>query len=217
MNVDDVKDKDVPAFSPTAIFDIYIRQAELMDKYHEIEKDNGFARPDVPVDLDDRFSQALIKDFAWRVTEELAESTEALGGDDLHHAREEAADALHFLIELFILTNFPPQEVARRLECLPEELLDHVRSESADPTIRTAKLMAYNVVEELGKAMNCLKQKAWKQTHVLTDQNRFYDSLSLAFGNFCVYCGTIDHTPETLYNYYFKKSEVNKFRQRSAY
>jgi hypothetical protein len=212
MNVDDVK--EVPPFTDEAIFHIYTRQAELMDKYHEIEKLNGFPRPDVPVDLDDRFGQALLKDFAWRVTEELTESTEALD-IDLHHAREEAADALHFLIELFILVGFPPQELANRLNMTTMQLLeDNVWIQH---TTTSERLAAYACVEELGKAMNCLKQKAWKQTHVLTDHNRFHNHLALAFVKFCEYCATIKHTPESLFNYYFKKSEVNKFRQRSAY
>jgi hypothetical protein len=76
---------------------------------------------------------------------------------------------------------------------------------------------AYRVVEELSEATNCLKNKPWKTTHVPTDKTHYYEELADAFHFFirlCIYSGL---DAEKLYRLYFKKSEVNKFRQESNY
>ena len=56
---------------------IFNRQKELMAKYEGIEAKNGLLEtPDVPVDIDSYKGQARLKNFAWRVTEELTEALE---------------------------------------------------------------------------------------------------------------------------------------------
>jgi len=83
---------------------------------------------------------------------------------------------------------------------------------------RWLKDMAWRIVEELGEAMNCLKNKPWKQTEIRTDENHYLEELADAFHFFielCILSGLTN--PEELYILYFKKSEVNKFRQRSKY
>lgn len=76
---------------------------------------------------------------------------------------------------------------------------------------------AYRAVEELSEATNCLKNKPWKTTPVLTDRDHFFEELA-DFLHFTIrmfiICGL---TAEDVYKLYFKKSEVNKFRQRSDY
>lgn len=76
---------------------------------------------------------------------------------------------------------------------------------------------AYRAIEELSEATNCLKNKPWKTTHVLTDRDHFFEEVA-DFWHFTVrfsqLCGL---TAEDIYKLYFKKSEVNKFRQASNY
>ena len=58
---------------------IFKRQKELMEKYHDIELKSGLLQTeDCPVNLDDKRGQARIKDFAWRITEEIGEALDAL-------------------------------------------------------------------------------------------------------------------------------------------
>ncbi|KKK72364.1 hypothetical protein LCGC14_2904630, partial [marine sediment metagenome] len=118
---------------------IFLRQRELMEKYDEIERMNGFHVPTPPVDLHDRRSQAYIRELIRRTVEELFESS------------------------------------------------------------------------------HCLKNSAWKQSHILTDEDHFYEELADAFHFFIELCIAVGLDAEDLYTVYFKKSEVNKFRQRSAY
>lgn len=197
MNVQDTE-TDVP-FDGTWV-PIFQRQKELMDKYHHIEAVNGLMQTGrVPVDLDCRFGQARLKDFAWRVTEELAESWEAVANGEHLHAQEECADALHFMVELCHLSNVGPYGIVP---------LNYAFVTRKEPFFTTY---------ELGLAMNCLKNKPWKQTHVPTDRAKYEACLGNAFEALCGYAAFLELTPETLHDMYFRKSLVNKFRVESNY
>ncbi len=215
VNVDDIK-IDAPTIGDR-LENIFQRQKELMIRYSEIEKKNNFVFPEGPLNLDDSAHQYYIKDFAWRITEEITEATEARRTHkDQTHFREELCDALHFLIELLILVDIKPGDLAvfnpnkDRLTTLYE--ISHNLSIK-----RTITYSAYNVIESLGIAMNLLKLKPWKLTHILTDKVTFRHKLIATFENFIDLLTDSEISSEKLYEMYFKKSEVNKFRQRSNY
>jgi len=220
------------------LLNIITRQTELMHRYHAIEAPFRLTQ-DVPVNLSDRFGQLLLKDFAWRVTEEVSESIDALQkGDTILHAQEELSDAFHFLVEMSILSAWNPN-------CTPDyhddnngfDMLDNLfyRASSPPATIETSytihdlnpyDIMAFNnllnrsytnFITSLGMVCHTLKNKPWKQSHMLTDELEFYHRLSNAFRNFCHLCAAMGMTSHTLYIMYFLKSEVNSFRLRSAY
>lgn len=76
---------------------------------------------------------------------------------------------------------------------------------------------AYRAIEELSEATNCLKNKPWKSSPVITDRDHFLEELAdfLHFSvRLFIICGL---SAEDVYRLYFKKSEVNKFRQESNY
>ncbi len=134
--------KDIETEAPIEgdwLQNIFTRQRELMEKYDEIERANGFPVPKPPVDLHDRHGQVYIRELIRRTVEELFESS------------------------------------------------------------------------------HCLKNSAWKQSHILTDEDHFYEELADAFHFFIELCIAVGLDAEALYKVYFKKSEVNKFRQRSVY
>lgn len=113
MNVNDAEKEQVVGDKLEAIFQ---RQKELMEKYHKIEKANGLLQTEfVPVNIDAAAGQARLKDFAWRITEELGEAMNCLKNKpwkqtqmetDRTHYEEEIIDAFHFFIELCILSGF---------------------------------------------------------------------------------------------------------------
>jgi len=72
-------------------------------------------------------------------------------------------------------------------------------------------------VEELIEASHTLKNSPWKCSHVLTDEEHFYEELSDAFHFFLEICIAVGMNAEDLYRLYFKKSEVNMFRQKTNY
>lgn len=79
------------------------------------------------------------------------------------------------------------------------------------------KETAWRIVEELGEAMNCLKNKPWKQSPLATDQLHFYEELAdfLHFSLELFIEAGLD--ADKLFRLYFLKSQVNKFRQESNY
>jgi len=228
MNVDDVKELD--AIEGDALEAIFKRQEELMVKYLAI--DDSFkpllSRLDVhtrdtkdikvwPVNLDDYVAQVLLKETAWRVTEELTESTQAFHdhADTPQHAKEELADALHFLVELAILVGIKPDDIANVDE--GNDMLRAVMLQAMDIPKGTLSADAYGVVQELGNAMNCLKNKPWKKSQILTDGPRFRAHLIKSFYHIGRYAWTLGMDSDDVLTFYFKKSLVNKFRQRSGY
>ena len=79
------------------------------------------------------------------------------------------------------------------------------------------KECAYRVVEELSEATNCLKNKPWKDDEVATDEVHYKEELADTFHFFLELLITSGFTYESFAEYYFRKAEVNKFRQDSGY
>lgn len=191
---------------------IFERQHELMTKYFHIEKQNGLLETDdYPVNLHDRYGQARLKNFAWRCVEELAESMDALDhGNETHHF-EEIADAYHFLVELMLLSGFTAEDFGDK-PCRLEAMFEATEFPNHRPYMQLS-----HFTRELGMAMNCLKNKPWKQTHQLTDIPAYRARIIRAHQAFIVFCKSTDLFADALFRLYFAKSEVNKFRQRSNY
>lgn len=208
MNITHAKHEDITGDKLEIIFN---RQRELMDKYHHIEKRSGLMQTeDCPVDLNDKRGQARIKDFSWRVMEEVGEALDAIRQNDMEHYVEELIDGLHFLTELTILSGIDinklsPMNEGDKLESII------MFSYEADP-----QSLVVDLVENLGMMCNCLKNKAWKQTNMLTDKDNFYDKLVEVWKVY-VSILSVDLTPDEIVDIYLKKSQVNKFRQRSNY
>lgn len=206
MNVNDATAEALPACWQT----LFTRQRMLMAKYHPIEAASGLQHTsDVPVALDTPRGQAQLKDFAWRVAEELAEAYEAFlehphPDKAQPHEAEELADAIHFLTELCILGGLGPNELLAMDQITPP----------LGPSVAEQYM---RVVLNVGRAMNCLKQKPWKQTHQLTDKVRFYGDLQQAAVEMIKLFLLRGHDAASLTDLYLRKSQVNQFRQRSKY
>jgi hypothetical protein len=217
MNVNDFKGEE----SQNKLQDIFDKQSSLMKKYETIERDNSLLETDdIPVDLDDRFGQARLKNFAWRVTEELMEGLEAYHKHDSVHFKEELADALHFLTEMTILSGHQHPGVSLEgmfIEAYGaiEVILEHETGNVSG--VDLTKLFTLDVVYNLGLACNCLKNKPWKQTHMITDKLKYAGFIDQAWASFIRLCAFVGFTPESLYDMYFRKNKVNQFRQNSNY
>lgn len=231
MNITHAVKEEVTGDKLKAIFK---RQSELMSKYHDIELRSGLLQTeDCPVNLDDKRGQARLKDFAWRVTEEVGEALDSLHSGDKDHYYEELIDGLHFLTEMSILAGTSPEEIfkavfereAKPNEDILETFVARVNQEtvrfndpenSCSPCLKDIAFKVMNLVESLGMTCNCLKNKPWKQSNMVTDRNAFYQNLSITWK---VYISllSLDLTAEEIIDVYLRKSQVNKFRQRSNY
>lgn len=214
MNVNHAKTETIQGDRLKAIFD---RQKELMEKYHSIEARSGLLQtPDCPVSLDDPKGQARIKDFAWRMTEEIGEAIESK--HDEEHFTEELIDGLHFLTELTILagkdyntiTDFEPMGVEQDyLELFCQDARDMLKDSSTN--IWEDYLFA------IGTLCNCLKNKPWKQSHIKTDVSYFYTKLNYLWNSYFTLLTAAGLSSFDIADLYLRKSQVNKFRQRSNY
>jgi hypothetical protein len=196
---------------------IFAKQHLLAKQYVEIESKNGLRWDTaMPLNLNSAKAQAQLKDFAWRVTEELGESLEAWFeseaesnrdlSEHLIHSKEELADGLHFLVEYGILINFP-------LSKLKEIDLLQLKNKNFQA------LFDEKVVDFIltwGITQNCLKNKPWKQTQYETDKTKLSE---LYYRSYINYFRIMLHsmTPLEILNYYFRKSKVNDFRIKSKY
>jgi hypothetical protein len=243
VNIKDYKTKQIEGDKLDLIFD---RQKELMEKYHPIEDKNGLLiTKEVPINLHDSKGQFRIKDFAWRVTEELGEALEAF---EIHpelteHYDEEVADALHFLVELTILGGMIPEKIITikrateqnnisedvknyfnplcgdKLDFLYEYAWGDINQEGISALRNYSPLVYFTgkVTQKLGNTCNTLKNKPWKQSQILTDIKEFEFRLRDTWVEFIKLCICANILPEKLFALYFRKSEVNKFRIRSKY
>ncbi len=210
MNIKDVEQVPEVRDRLEAIFN---KQKELIVKYKKIE-----GMPDFPMPIDSKESQKWFKDFFWRCTEELMEAWECAEDEDSLHFKEEIADALHFLVEAFIISGVEvsmPDTIPDNLDKL-DILFENTVSinYSKDWQRKTA---IFDVVYCLGMCGNTLKNKPWKQSQVLTDINKFHFNMNKTLIYFIKMCKTLDITAQELYELYFRKSMVNQFRQRSNY
>ena len=163
MNITHAKKETTNKESLKSIFE---RQKELMVKYHDIELKSGLLQTeDCPVNLDDKRGQARIKDFSWRITEEIGEALDAitneLGESALLHFHEELIDGLHFLTEMTILTGY---DITKDYTLSDLINLGTVRSSY------TLNDLVSDHVMYLGMMCNCLKNKPWKQTMMKTNK-----------------------------------------------
>lgn len=209
MNINNVPEvEDYPENIWLAIRD---RQLELMKKYHGIEKSSGLLQTEeVPVKIDTSKGQARLKDFCWRTTEEITESFESHLEGHKQHTVEEISDALHFMTELMILTGLFEDHEFRPMGVIGVPSRFNIAQ-------KTDEAMYFQPIYYLGLAANLLKLKPWKQTFVATDRFRFKDYLQMAHWSIYELFKWFGYDDKQIYDIYFRKSEVNKFRQRSNY
>lgn len=210
----------VEEFTGDKLQAIFTRQKSLMDKYHDIELKSGLMQTEnCPVNLDDKRGQARIKDFSWRVTEELGEALDAKATKD--HYQEELIDGLHFLTELTILAGkdyntILPLDAAPYCEDHLEDLVENAK-ETISQNGDNLNYWVSKFIENLGMMCNCLKNKPWKQSMMKTDRNAFYHRLAEVWVLYITLLVVSGMDADSIATTYLKKSQVNKFRIRSAY
>lgn len=189
---------------------IFEKQTKLIEKYADIE-----GMPAYPFHVDTAEGQKWFKDFLWRISEEVAESYEAVvdlsqGTEDAAvqevHKNEELIDALHFLVELLILTG--------RDAAWARQALDNYHQPAIDLSVDKAYLLVHYW---LGMVGNTLKMKPWKQDPVLTNQELFDQNLALSLAALFDTLRVNGLDEEAVYQLYQKKNAVNAFRIKSGY
>lgn len=200
--------------SKTWLKNMYEKQYKVYEKYKEIE-----GMPKEFKSIQTRETQKWMKDFINRINEEVAESYESVREEDVQviltdkngneydvHRSEELADALHFFLELLIITGHDYTWLEDKYVKYQKEVyLDFI------------ELNYWEVSYQLGMLGNCLKLKPWKQDEVLTDENKVEIQLTKVFYALLNCFAANGNTPEDIYSLYTRKNQVNQFRQKSGY
>lgn len=200
MNVNDVQSPSKLA-DPTEIAKhIYQRQSLLEDRYWVIEK-----RPAKVIDINTREGQVIVKDFLWRITEEIGEALEArMKSESAEKIFEELVDGLHFVAGLCVILD--------REDFFIRGFIDEDPGYS--PSVRNA---VTDWVCASGILGNTLKMKPWKQTDIPVDYDYFSDCLKDLVAVYKALMSSFDLYYDSIWDYYYRKSEVNLFRIRSNY
>ena len=82
---------------------------------------------------------------------------------------------------------------------------------------RRMRSIIYRITEELYEAGNCLRNKAWKTSHVVCDYDHFLEEISDMVHFVLQLYIELGLTAEDMCNLYFRKAKVNDFRQKSNY
>ena len=166
--------------------------------------------PDPPVSLHAPHGQKIMKDFAWRVVEELSESYESWEDSDpivrRANALEELADATHFFIELMIFAGITAAQCTDRFPMYPTKVTGGINY--------TARY--WTVVHRLGVAMNCLKNRPWKKSFIPTDEGQFRIKLILTYAALMQLWAETGCSPKDVHDHYFSKHEINETRIQSG-
>ena len=196
--------------------DIFNSQRELMKKYHPIEMSLGIRHTaECPLDLTTRRGQATARDFCWRITEEITEAVEcARDKDTCKHPEviEELSDALHFLVELAILSNIAPKDIfpGSNEDLLVQGLKQCIWTEGFEQT-------AYETIHQLGVAANLLKGRAWKLQFDPPNEKQFQIKVIRAFG--CLFFMFVEAkcSVKDVHEAYHNKHSINVERAEGGY
>lgn len=194
----------IPSEWSEVIAQMFERQLQLMREYKIIQQ-----LPDPPLSLYTPHCQQIMRDYAWWVTEELAESHEAFikypdPAQCAAMGAEELADATHFLIELLIFAGIGSGQCYEKRH--------HWSHKSFSIT------GAYwNLTYKLGLAMNHLRNKPWKKTQHPTNEYKFRAALLECWVALVDCWSAVGCTPDNMYEFYFKKAEVLDQRIAGSY
>lgn len=78
-------------------------------------------------------------------------------------------------------------------------------------------IQLWDISYSLSISRNCLKNKPWKQSGELTDENKYQELLCESFIKLLGFYKHMGYTAETLFEVYFKKNCINQFRIASKY
>lgn len=162
----------------------------------------------------------------------------------LQNANEEQADALGFYLTLFEFSNIGPEDLLSYKDGITwEEIFEHGvamqfkenNSENkgfylmdrdpitpgfhllSEERIQWFKSMVFEVIYHLSTARNLLKSRIWKQTPVMTKELEYQDELVKSFYLYMGFLAFVGFTPQTYYELFFKKQQLNLWRISTKY
>ena len=116
-----------------------------------------------------------------------------------------------FLLQRYLHEKYKPIERGNDLYYPEKFNLDRPKDQEK------LRVMFMRIIQELVEAAECLKSKAWKQTHVITDQDHFKEELIDALHFYIELCLCVGIEANDLYEIYTKKMRINNWRIGTKY
>lgn len=180
---------------------IFLRQTELTNQFLRIERDNGLGDyHHIPFDVTNTYAQKQLRATAWYMVEEIGEVLTA----PLETQQEEVIDVLHFLVELLICSGITPEQIYPASKDKLSDLFlnhSHIYENSCE-----------YLIETLAIAVHHLKAKPWKANPKETLVTIYQNDLVQVLFAFIEFAGFYGLTPDSLYNIYMGKANVNQKR-----
>jgi hypothetical protein len=194
--------------------DIFERQKEYMKTLVPTYIHNGFSiHTQWPWDINDRHAQEELRLLGWRYVEEIIEALTiwemgVLGGAQRKDYEEEVADALHFFVELCLVTGLGPRDITRdgTLDGFFDYVGDTARSHE------TSGHPFLDCIRSMADAVHTLRQRPWRIDNRPTLKETWALRMYGAFRCFTELCYHTKIRSDDLYNAYFKKSKINEQR-----
>lgn len=194
---------------------IFACQAEMIPHHVEKErKNNARWSCSTPVDLSTRAGQMQIKDFFWRVTEEVTETIDkfrhSASAEDI---MEELVDVLHFLVEVAIHVGVTPYDLApvnndQKLQYLFDRR--RVAMDSVDHS-------GYELIHELGQCAAMMKARPWRDKFPPVHKDDLIPHIRSAFMYLLSMFGLLVTNIEEIVEAFTHKYNINKRRLAEGY
>ena len=170
-------------------------------------------------DLDLPEHQHILREFAWNTTEEMGEVLDVVfGTNDREHIIDETSDSLSFYLELLALSGMSVEDFAPS-QAHSGDKLDYWfdKAVSQYEGVTMVRVIHSEFLEKLALAINNLKNRKWRKTNLKTNKLIYRKALYDTFIPFLMFVNLVGLTPETLFDGYLRKTEVNLFRINSRY
>lgn len=214
--------KEFRIMSKCKLTEIFIEQGDLLQAFKKIEEQSGIGLGLVKhqsLNINDKNWQYVIKDYAWRTIEELAEAYEDVETIELNrdHFYEELADVFHFFVELCLVLELNPGafiDINPIGQDVLEFLFNLAEPEGSGDNARYKQHFQFTTT--LGLAMECLKNKPWKQKESPVDWPKFLHLIRASMFELISLYKLEGLTADKLYEIYMRKAAINHERIRSG-
>lgn len=219
MKVDDVfgevLEEGIPLYETFGTQEI-IKLLELRKAtftgFAALEKDQGFITP--TVNFSTSKGQEMLRIMLFRVIEECVESFESV---DPNHIKEEAIDAMNYLLSALMLdhTLFPAHRLADHMLLWSKEVYEPSNLYRLNQPLTEHDISAISICIG-GKLADTFRNRAWMnraQTTLFEGYYAFVEAAKLIMGKLF----TTFSSWEEFYTFFVAKDKVLQFRLKSRY
>lgn len=186
------------------------------DQFLEYEELEGIQDWDLySFSIDCSEDQMKFKDMLQiRFIEELTEASKSMEEPD-EHFWEEIGDSLNFFLSAYIMLGLDLNKFNSPELLLYKGTEDHMLMEK--PSYKDFSNDVYPVIEAVGYLCNLLKNRPWAQSNYLVSMLDFNERLEDLWFKFWKFLGNMKLQSKDVFELFWRKYQVNKFRIETGY